>query len=129
MKQLLITFLIVSSIQFANAQLAGTKYQTIMNAPSPVSIILKFEKDTLFFLLAEDTPDQLKNSIVETATYTFNNNLLTMYKVSGGSPCANTAKGIYKIDLKEDKLFITLVDDECSERSYAFNKDPMVRIH
>ena len=67
-----------------------------------------------------------KNDVIETMSYTLKDNILTIKKISGLSDCEE-AVGKYKLELKDDKMFVTLIDDPCSNRSYAFNKDPFIK--
>lgn len=105
----------------AQSQLADTKWKSSMNIPNPVECLLQFKKDTLIVLVAADP-----SMVVETMTYKLKNDTLTIYKVSGTSPCTDTP-GLYKWVLKDEKLFITPLSDECEDRANAFTPEGWIK--
>lgn len=115
---LVATFLIVFT---AKAQLSDSKWTGTMNIPSPAECIFEFKKDTVYLYLGAD------NSLLETMSYTIKNDTLTLVKLSGMSPCGTDTKGIYRIEVKDDKLFIKPLSDDCQERLNAFPADPFTR--
>ena len=126
MKKAILTIFILSSLFTLNAQIAGSKYKGSMNIPSPAAVIWSFTKDTAYLINVEDGNNMTKNDVIETMSYTLKDNILTIKKISGLSDCEE-AVGKYKLELKDDKMFVTLIDDPCSNRSYAFNKDPFIK--
>lgn len=122
MKKLLFLSLALGLLSFgAKSQLTDTKWRSSMNVPDPVECILQFKKDTLIVMVAAD-----QSMIVETMTYKLKNDTLTIYKVSGTSPCSDAA-GVYKCILKDEKLFITPLNDECIERANAFTPEGWIK--
>lgn len=105
----------------AHSQLADTKWRSSMNVPDPVECILQFKKDTLIVMVAAD-----QSMVVETMTYKLKNDTLTIIKVSGTSPCTEVA-GIYKCVLKEEKLYISPLNDDCQDRANAFTPEGWIK--
>lgn len=105
----------------AQSQLADTKWKNSMNVPDPVECILHFKKDTLIVMVAADP-----SMVVETMTYKLKNDTLTIIKLSGTSPCTEAA-GVYKCVLKDEKLFITPLNDDCVERANAFTPEGWIK--
>jgi len=109
----LLFLLLAFSAISVSAQLENTKWKNSMNIPDPVATSFQFKKDTAFLYTAED------DILIETITYSIRDGVLKMIKVTGGSPCS-TEVGSYKIEFKDEKLFLTPIEDACSERSAAF---------
>ena len=120
-KTILYTLLFVIFVATANAQLTDTKWRNSMNIPDPIETILHFKKDTVSLTIAGD------GSLVETMSYTISKDTLKLTKLSGMSPCADTVVGIYKIEIKDDKMTIVPLIDDCVERFNAFKADPWVK--
>ena len=120
-KTILFTLLFVFFVAIANAQLTDTKWRNAMNIPDPIETILNFKKDTVTLTIAAD------GSLVETMTYTISKDTLKLTKTSGMSPCGEAVTGIYKIEIKDDKMTITPLVDDCVERFNAFKPEPWVK--
>lgn len=103
-----------------NAQLTDTKWKNFMNIPDSYETIMHFKKDTAILTLAAD------GSIVETMSYSVSKDTLRLTKVSGLSPC-NDSAGLYRIQIKDDKLTIAPISDDCNERANAFRPEPWIR--
>ena len=129
MKKILLTTLIIGWLFTAQSQVAGLKFKGIMNIPDPTNCILSFAKDTLYLINDQDGIDMARGAVIETMTYSLKDNMFTLQKVTGFSPCDNTVQGNYKLEMKDDKMFITLVSDACDARSYAWLKDPFLRLN
>ncbi|MFM9908706.1 MAG: hypothetical protein ACKVOW_05140 [Chitinophagaceae bacterium] len=122
MKKILSLLLISVSIVFVgNAQLTDSKWRSTMNIPQPVETFLHFKKDTLLLSVVAD------GSLVETMVFSISKDTLKLTKVSGMSPCQDNIIGLYRFEMKEDKLTITPLSDDCPERSSAFNAEPWTR--
>jgi len=120
-KTILYTLLFVLFVATANAQLTDTKWRNTMNIPDAIETILHFKKDTVSLSIAGD------GSLVETMSYTISKDTLKLTKLSGMSPCSDTIVGIYKIEIKDDKMTIVPLIDDCVERFNAFKADPWVK--
>ena len=92
-----------------------------MNIPDPMETFLQFKKDTVLLTVVAD------GTLVETMTYSVSNDTLRLTKTSGMSPCADNIIGLYHFELKDDKLTITPLSDDCSERSAAFKPEAWTR--
>lgn len=117
----LLSVLFTLTFYTADAQIADTKWRGNLNIPDVVECILQFKKDTVIVLVAAD-----QSFIVETMTYKLQNDTLTLTKVSGNSPCTETI-GVYKCVLKEEKLYISPIKDECIERANAFLPEGLIK--
>jgi len=113
-----VIFVLLSST--INAQLTDTKWKNFMNIPDPYETIMHFKKDTAILTLAAD------GSIVETMIYSVSKDTLRLTKVSGLSPCNDNA-GLYRIQIKDDKLTIAPISDDCNDRANAFKPEPWTR--
>lgn len=114
----IVIFVLLSSA--INAQLTDTKWRNFMNIPDSYETIMHFKKDTAILTLLAD------GSIVETMSYSVSRDTLRLTKISGLSPCNDNA-GLYRIQLKDDKLTIAPLSDDCNERANAFKPEPWTR--
>ncbi|HSZ86021.1 MAG TPA: hypothetical protein VK787_08310, partial [Puia sp.] len=119
--------LICFFIATANAQLAGTKWtgdaHLLQSDGSliTVGITWNFEKDTVSVLFAGGGEP-------EVLTYSTQKNVLTLVKVSGGSPCDTGASGELRYDIKDDKLFLKVVKSNCEAFTKALDDKPYTRV-
>jgi hypothetical protein len=114
-------------ITTANAQLANTKWSGEAHLLQPdnslvtVGIIWDFGKDTVnVFFAGGGEPEVL--------TYSIQKNIITMTKVSGGSPCETGAEGKLKYEIKDDKLYLTVVETKCEAFSKALDDKPYTKV-
>lgn len=114
------TVLFVLLYDAINAQLTDTKWRNFMNIPDSYETIMHFKKDTAILTLAAD------GSLVETMTFSVAKDTLRLIKISGLSGCDDTA-GLYRIQIKDDKLTIEPISDECYDRVNAFRPEPWTR--
>lgn len=118
----LFTFLLLCGFALASqAQLTDTKWKNFMNIPDPIESILHFKKDTLLLLVVAD------GSLVETMNYSINKDTLKITKLTGMSPCTDGITGLYRFEIKDDKLTIVPLSDDCSERANAFKPEAWTR--
>jgi hypothetical protein len=87
-----------------------------------VSVIWKFEKDTVTVLARADS------SIIEKMTYKTEPGYLFIARVNGISTCDNNTIGKYKFEIRDEKLYLTAVEDACTDRSDAISSDPLIRM-
>ena len=120
-KALAYIVIFVSLASTLNAQLTNSKWRNFMNIPESYETIMHFKKDTAILTLAAD------GSIVETMTYAVSKDTLRLTKVSGLSPCNGGGAGLYRIQIKDDKLSISPISDDCNERANAFKPEPWTR--
>lgn len=104
-----------------NAQLTDSKWKNTMNIPDPMETFLHFKKDTVMLTIVAD------GTLVETMTYSISKDTLRLTKISGMSPCGDAITGLYRFEIKDDKLTITPISDDCPERSNAFTPEAWIR--
>jgi cell wall-associated protease len=125
-KTILLTAFIFVLSTHAKAQLAGTHWQATINIPMPVKAMFDFKADTLF-LIQVNFPDS--GMLHETMKYKFENDTLSLQKISGDSPCDNSSVGKYKVEFKDEKMFLILIEDACDGRANAWpSDDPWVKV-
>ena len=122
LSRLLLTMLFLGSITCSRAQLSNTKWMGTVLMEKPVSVIWKFDKDTLKVLALTDS------SMIETMTFKTEPGYLFITRVTGISTCDNSTIGKYKFDIRDEKLYLTAVDDACSDRSEAISGDPLIKM-
>lgn len=120
-KNLTFSVLLLITVSTVNAQLTDTKWKNFVNIPDPVESFMHFKKDTALLTVAAD------GSLVETMTYTVNKDTLRLTKLSGLSPCDDTVTGLYRIEIKDDKLTITPISDDCEGRANAFKPEAWIK--
>jgi hypothetical protein len=114
---LIATFAIIT----LKAQFANTSWKGLYKVPDPTEMILQFKTDTLLLI------DPMNNQPVETMKYSVSGDTVTITKISGASDC-NDEKGIYKMEIKDNKLFITLISDDCYSRSASGADEALEKI-
>lgn len=98
----------------APESLANTKWTGTFNVPESTTGILEFGKDTVILYVDNDA--------LETMLYKQSGDTLTLKKISGGSPCGEET-GDYKYGIKDNRLTIALLKDECGVRANAFSAE------
>ncbi|HEU5364396.1 MAG TPA: hypothetical protein VFU62_02630 [Hanamia sp.] len=121
MKKILILLFVFVITGNAKAQYANTSWKGIYYLPDATEMVLQFKKDTLLFNYFAD------GSNAETMNYQMKGDTLIMTKISGISPC-DGIKGSYKLSIKDDKLFMTLIDDSCDVRASAMPGKPLEKL-
>jgi hypothetical protein len=126
-KVFFLTATICFLIATANAQLSNTKWNGTANLLQPdkslvtAEITWDFGKDTVYVLFAG-------GGMPEVLTYTIKKNMITMTKVSGGSPCETGTEGKIKYEIKDDKLFLTVVETKCEAFTKALDGKPYSKV-
>jgi hypothetical protein len=118
-----IAFLFVSLCAgtMTQAQLAHTKWKNTMMIPEAVECFIDFAKDTVKIIVADE------DALIETMSFTIKNDTLTIVKLSGLSPCDTETSGKYKFEVKDDRLTIVPISDDCQGRLEAFLPDAWIR--
>ena len=113
----MIKMLIVIATAFialnTNAQLANTNWKGTLNIQGGMDVQFMYGKDTLNVINVED------NSTLETMKYTVKDSLVTIQKISGQSQCDPSSLGKYKFVINNGQMIMTLVSDDCYDRSNA----------
>ena len=110
MKKIMLIAAIVFTGIVANAQLANAKWQGTLQLNSPTDVILDFKADTLEAITVED------NQVIELMKFAVQDSVLSIWKISGQSQCGD-AESKYKFEIKENELTLTLLSDDCPDRS------------
>ncbi len=126
-KGLLLIFIIIVSSNSINAQLKNTSWKGVFTVPQPTECIMVLKEDTFFLVFASGfNPNKIDpDYILETSTYKIDLDTLTIQKVTGKSPCSEDIIGKYSFEIKNDMLYIQVMDDVCSQRASAFPNEPL----
>ncbi len=114
--------IILLAATVSKAQLKNTKWTGTMNVPDATTVILDFKADSVDMVVAD------AGFVGETMTYSVKDSIITMKKTSGHSPCNIGGEFKVKYIIKDDKLFITNLSDNCDERVQSWNKEPFIRV-
>lgn len=115
MKTIILAILVSFTFIPAMAQQTSMKWKGTLNLDSPTDIFLEFRGDTCEAINVSDAES------IETMLYTLSDTLLTLQKLWGNSDCDNSSIGKYKIVKKDNGMVITLLSDECDDRSHALD--------
>ncbi|MEO5946282.1 MAG: hypothetical protein ABIP79_05660 [Chitinophagaceae bacterium] len=118
---LLVVICIVIFSNTSSAQLTDTKWKGTFYIPDAYECHMDFKKDTLNLVIAAS------GDIIETMKYSLAGDTLTIIKLNGSSPCGDEV-GIYTFKINGDKLKITLVKDNCGDRSSAGFGNELTRV-
>lgn len=121
MKKFLSLVLGLLAIGSLKAQYTNTSWKGTYYIPDATDMILQFKQDTLLLNYFED------GSNAEMMKYEMKGDTLIMTKISGISPC-DGIKGSYKLSVKDNKLFMTLIEDSCDARASAMPQQPLVKV-
>lgn len=97
-------------------ELANTIWKGQFNIPNSRMMFLKFKTDTVELKYPDNTP-------IETMKYKISNDTLTIRKLSGATSCSYTEDATYKIMIKDKKLVLTLLNDDCHDRRTVWPTD------
>lgn len=114
MKKIFFLSLIAMISLSVKAQLAKTKWKGALQLESMTDIVFDFGKDSLIARIAAD------NTPLEAMTFTDKDQTLTIKKVYGQSSCEEIM-GKYKYEIKNDEMVLTLMTDDCYDRSNVLN--------
>jgi hypothetical protein len=112
MRRMFVTALIVFMAFAANAQLANTKWKGTLNVQGGMDVLFDFNSDTLDVSSAES------GESIEAMKYTATDSVITLTKLFGQSQC-DSSPGNYKYTLENNELILSLISDECPDRSGA----------
>lgn len=113
-----LTFLIPFA---AKAQLKNTEWVGKIAAPAEVEVVLQFKSDTLQIVIAGT------DNVIESMKYSVKDDVITINKILGGSPCSNDQTATLKYIIKNDHLMIVTVNDPCDDRKNAWPPDGFVK--
>ena len=121
MKKIIFIAFIAFISASANAQLANSKWKGTLQLDNPTDVVFDFRTDTLEAFVAED------NSSLELMKYSIKDNVLSIQKISGQSECDDTAVAKYKFEIGSDGLLLTLIEDNCIDRSGVLDNTKWVK--
>lgn len=105
--------LFVTFIAFnLQAQLANTKWTGTLNVQGGTDVIFQFNNDTL------EVSIPASGESIETMTYTTADSVISLKKIYGSSQC-DTSVGKYKYVISGNELTLSLISDNCPDRSAA----------
>lgn len=113
----LILFTIGVSSQ-AQSKLTNTKWAGVAYVPSAADIEFVFKKDSVSMIY--------EGEVFELMTYKVKGDTLLLTKLEGNSPCSDEV-GMYKFEIKDNRLFIKLLKDDCEPRGAAFSAEGYLR--
>lgn len=122
MKEIIFIFGISLVSITLNAQLKNTKWKGTVHSDNDIDVIFDYRSDTL------EVTNIADSSSLETMTYTIKDTVLSLQKIYGQSGCNVTGTGKYKFEIKDDILYITLLSDDCDDRSSALNNSKWVKM-
>jgi hypothetical protein len=112
MRKLLATIIVIFIAFTSNAQLHDTKWKGTLNVEGGMDVVFNFNNDTL------DVSNAESGESLETMKYATTDSVLTLVKLYGQSQCDSTA-GNYKYVIMNNELKLSLISDECPDRSSA----------
>lgn len=115
---LLFGFLFSGTVAFG--QLDRTQWKGVFNIPDPSDCILQFSNDTL---IVKD----LNNNVLEAMKYQIKGDTLVYTKLYGISPCSSDTHAFYKFEFKENKLFLSPLNDDCDVRRESFPQNGLTK--
>ncbi len=121
MKNVIFVLMLLVTTVSAKAQLNGTKWRGNVNAPEDITVLLNFQKQTLEMTAMDGNQ-------LESMSYTVKGDTILLKKLSGGSPCDLDSTFKVKYSIKDDKLSITPLTDDCEGRQRAWQKQPFTKV-
>lgn len=112
MRKLFITLLVTFIAFNLHAQLNNTKWKGTLNIEGGMDVVFNFSNDTL------DVSSVESGESLETMKYTSTDSILTLQKLYGNSQCGTTP-GNYKYLIIDNEMTLSLISDECPDRSAA----------
>ena len=120
-KKILIIIIVIVSSTLAKAQLANTSWKGKFYIPDPTEMILQFKADTVLLNFSY-------GSTLESMTYKISNDTLTIRKLDGQSDCSVTDEATYKIEIKDKKLSVKPLSDNCINRANAWPTEALEQV-
>lgn len=122
MKHFTILFILLVSTVTALAQqtenpLSKTRWKGTVNVPDPIAAIIIFDTATATIKEASS------GEFIEEISYTLENNVLTLKKTEGSSPCTTNQIAKIAISIIDRQLTLKVISDECPLRGVAFNDE------
>jgi hypothetical protein len=94
----------------AKSQIQNTRWERTLPINGDVNSILDFRDDTASLYTVADS------SIVEVMTYSHTDSSVTLLKLYGQSEC-DSLPGKYRFAISNDSLTLTMISDQCYDRS------------
>jgi len=110
-KMITVAFLVFFTAIAGYAQMANTKWKASLQLQQQVTVLFDFKKDTLRAISVADS------TLIETMTYAVLDTTIQFKKVSGQSECDSMVIGIYRFKIRANQLSLSLVSDNCNDRS------------
>jgi len=120
MKKTLILIITIALSASVKAQLANTSWKGNFSIPDRTEMILQFKTDTLFL-------NYSYGGTLETMSYKINNDTLSLRKLNGQSDCGYS-EATYKIEIKDKKLTLSALGDDCVVRVDSWPSEGLEKI-
>ena len=121
MKKIPALIVIVFLMQSVKAQVANTSWIGNFKIPDETQMLVRFTQDSLVLGYANN------DEVIERMKYSIAGDTLTITKLDGISPCSTATPATYKIMLKDEKLYISSLLDDCTDRAGAWPEDGMIK--
>lgn len=121
MKKILCIIISIAFLNSAKAQFANTSWKGDFYIPDPTEMVLQFRSDSLLLSYPG-------GSTFETMSFKINNDTMSILKLDGQSSCSYSDTAMYKIWIKDKKLFVSPLTDYCQDRISAWPSDGLKKI-
>jgi hypothetical protein len=126
-RTLLLAAIACLSLLTANAQLANSKWKGVIKIPAqdgtlqPMGVTWSFQQDTTTITYDNGMQSDVMIFKDDKTTVSFR-------KLTGGVPCDTTALLTCSYQIKNDQLFLKMIQDACAARSHADASAPFDRM-
>jgi hypothetical protein len=110
-KMITLAFLVFFTAIAGRAQIANTKWTASLQLQQQVTVLFDFKKDTLRAITVADS------TVIETMTYAVQDTAIQFKKISGQSECDSMVIGMYRFKIRANQLSLSLISDNCNDRS------------
>jgi hypothetical protein len=121
MKKIIVALTLLFISASTQAQFANTRWKATLQIDNPINVIMDFGNDTVRLYTVSDS------TIIETMAYRVQDTALVLQKIEGQSECESSTIGKYKFDLKDNRLVIRLISDDCDDRVTVIDNSKWVR--
>lgn len=121
MRRIVLLAAIIFSSRISFGQIANTNWKGYFQTPDSVELVLHFKTDTLLV----NTTD---SETIEMMRFSVHNDTLSLVKIAGQSDCMDNSEALYKFELKQDRLFISVLRDDCDQRGSAWPVGGLTRM-
>ena len=110
MSRIVLLAVLLTLSGFAKSQIQNTRWERTLPIDGDVNSILDFRNDTAALYTVADS------SIVEVMSFSHTDSSITLVRLFGQSEC-DTLPGKYRYTIQGDSLTLTMLSDNCYDRS------------